>query len=224
MSKEKLLSLEQVNFHYHTQTGFLRTENYRVFSNVTMDVYRGETLAIIGKNGVGKSTLLRLLAGILVPNSGKLTNYGASISLLSLQAGFDTQLSGIDNAYLNGMLLGATKQEITEKLPDIIAFSELGQFMYKPVKNYSAGMRARLGFSIAAVVNPDIILLDEVLGVGDSHFRKKSEAFILERIESNQTVVLVSHSSRLVTEIADRAIWIDDKTIRMQGAPDEVAA
>lgn len=223
MTNPVLLSLNDVDFSYRTKVGLLGTEIYTVFSALNMEVYRGETLAIVGKNGVGKSTLMRLLAGILAPNTGKQLNNNASVSLLSLQAGFDTQLNGIDNAYLNGMLLGASKAEIKIKLPKIIEFSELGDFIHKPVKTYSAGMRARLGFSIAAFINPDIILLDEVLGVGDASFRKKSEQFIRQRIQSNQTVVLVSHSTKLVADIADRAIWIDNKTVRMEGDPKEIA-
>ena len=178
----------------------------------------------IGENGVGKSTLLRVLAGIISPNTGKVVVHqsGLRISLISLGAGFMPFLSGRENAVLSGMMLGATKREILSRMEEIIAFSELGSFFDQPVNTYSNGMRARLGFSVAYQLDPDIILLDEVLGVGDEAFRNKSTAAMEERIKSEKTVVLVSHSVPLIRGVCDRLIWIEDGKTKAQGEVSEV--
>jgi lipopolysaccharide transport system ATP-binding protein len=223
-NETKLLSLKHVGLYYSRRQRLLRRSRYWALRDVSFDLHTGETLGVIGKNGVGKSTLLRVLAGILEPNTGKLVVHrpGLRISLITLQAGFVPFLSGRENAILSGMLLGATKKEIISRIDDIIAFSELNGFFDEPVNTYSTGMRARLGFSVAYHVDPDVILLDEVLGVGDEAFRKKSTDAMKQRIRSEKTVVLVSHSVPLLREVCDRLVWIEDGRTKAQGSVTDV--
>ena len=173
---------------------------------------------------MGKSTLLRILAGILTPDIGQITYHieKVRISLITLQAGFIPTLSGKENAILSGMLLGSTKKEIQSRMNQIIEFSELHEFIDKPVKTYSTGMKARLGFSVAYYSEPDVILLDEVLGVGDVEFRAKSTKAMKERIKSNKTVVIVSHNPTILSELCDRLIWIENGITMSQGNVDDV--
>ena len=213
-----------MGLYYSRRQRFLKRSRYWAFRDVSFDLKKGETLGIIGKNGVGKSTLLRVLAGIIAPDTGKMVVHRPDlrISLISLGAGFVPFLSGRENAILSGMLLGATKKEIDSRISDIIAFSELNGFFDEPVNTYSTGMRARLGFSVAYHVDPDVMLLDEVLGVGDEAFRKKSTAAMKKRIKSEKTVVLVSHSAPLIREVCDRLVWIENGKTRAQGQVKEV--
>lgn len=179
---------------------------------------------MIGRNGMGKSTLLKVLAGIIAPDTGRMILHRPElrISLISLQAGFVPYLSGRENAILGGMLLGATKGEILSRMDDIMDFSELDGFFDEPVNTYSTGMRARLGFSVAFHVDPDVILLDEVLGVGDEVFLKKSTAAMEERIKSDKTVVLVSHNVPLLRDVCNRVVWIENGRSKAQGKVSEV--
>jgi lipopolysaccharide transport system ATP-binding protein len=205
-----LISLRDISICYKRRGGlFRKSASFQALDSVSLDIHRGETLGIIGRNGAGKSTLLRVLAGIIKPDAGIIVNFGASVSLLALQIGFDANLSGRDNAIVSGMLLGYSKQQVEEYLEKITEFSELGAFMAEPVKTYSAGMRARLGFSVAMYMTPDVLLLDEVLSVGDAEFRQKAEKEMLKKINSNQTVVLVSHSEGQVNRICDRVVNLD---------------
>lgn len=219
-----ILSLRNIGLSYTRRQGIFKRSRFWALNDVSFDLYKGETLGIIGKNGVGKSTLLRLIAGIISPDCGEMAIYQKRmrISLISLQAGFNPSISGRENAILSGMLLGASKNAVVEHMDDIIAFSELGDFIQDPVGTYSTGMRARLGFSVAYHVNPDVILLDEVLGVGDEKFRIKSTEAMKERIRSDKTVVLVSHSVQLVRELCNRAVWIEGGITRLQGDVDDV--
>lgn len=185
-----------------------KAEPFWAVKGVNFDVKKGEVLGIIGRNGSGKSTLLRMLTGIMDPDKGEFILKEKPPTLLSLGAGFQANLSGIDNIYLNGLLLGHSRKEIDENLGEIIEFSELGDFVYKPVRTYSAGMKSRLGFSIAITLDPDILLIDEVLGVGDAAFQEKSKNAILEKIGSNRTVIIVTHSAGLVKSICDRVVWL----------------
>ncbi len=171
-------------------------------------VKKGEVLGIIGRNGSGKSTLLKLMSGLIEPDKGNYHVVGKRPMLLSLGAGFQPELSGIENIYLNALLLGNRKKKIDDNLEAIIEFSELDDFIYKPVRTYSSGMRARLAFSTAIMLDPEILLIDEVLGVGDSAFQKKCKDAILEKIQQDRTVILVTHSSGLVKQICDRVVWI----------------
>jgi lipopolysaccharide transport system ATP-binding protein len=188
-----------------------------VLKDVSFDLFFGETLGIIGRNGAGKSSILRLLAGIIKSNRGQFINHGCSTALLSLQAGFIPYLTGRENAVLSGLLLGLTRREVDERMPAIIEFSELVDVIDRPLNTYSTGMRARLGFSVAYQVSPDVLLIDEVLGVGDEEFKIKSTQAMRQRIRENKTVVLVSHNAGLVKEVCQRGVWIDDGTVRAIG-------
>ena len=207
--REVILSLQSVGVRYKRRGGlFSKTRYYQAFENIDLDIYRGETLGIVGRNGAGKSTLLRVIAGIIRPDSGQVINHGVSVSLLALQAGFDPELPGRDNAIINGMLLGYSKKQVEAKIDEISDFSELGNFFDEPVKTYSSGMRSRLGFSVAMYLRPDVLLLDEVLSVGDAQFKKKAEMEILKKCMSDQTIVIVSHSERQLNETCTRVIEV----------------
>jgi lipopolysaccharide transport system ATP-binding protein len=218
-----LITLQNVGVRYKRSGNvFRKSSYYDALKSISFNILPGETLGLIGKNGVGKSTLLRLISGVLQPDSGKIFNYGATVSLLALQAGFSPNLSGRDNAILSGMLQGCSRREAEDNLDDIWNYSELGDFFHEPVRSYSTGMRARLGFSIANTISSDILLIDEVLSVGDKHFREKAEHTMTKKIKSNQTVVLVSHSLAQIKRLCDRAILINDGHSIMDGTPDEV--
>lgn len=189
---------------------------------IDLDVYAGETLGVLGMNGAGKSTLLKIMSGALKPDSGSLTNHGASVSLLALQAGFDSNLSGRDNAIFGGMLLGYSKREILQKLDEIKEYSELGDYFNEPVRNYSTGMASRLGFAISTIISPDVLLVDEVLSVGDASFRKKAERTMMQKIASGQTVVLVSHSRSQIENLCDRCVILQDGHVIAGGSVGEV--
>jgi len=218
-----IISLQNVGVRYKQGGSLIRQRRYlQALSSVSIDIYAGETLGIVGANGAGKSTLLRLISGVIKPNSGWIENRGVSVSLLALQAGFDPNLSGRDNAILSGMLQGCSRKTVENQLEDICEYSELGDFFDRPVRIYSTGMRARLGFSIATIINPDVLLIDEVLGVGDKHFREKAEASMLLKIRSKQTVVIVSHSMAQISRLCDRAVLINGGISCATGEPSEV--
>lgn len=204
-----IISLRDVGVRYKRRGGLLRKPEYfQALEGVSFDIHRGETLGILGRNGAGKSTLLRVVAGIIQPDSGEIINHGVTVSLLALQAGFDAELPGTDNAILSGMLMGYTRKQVEGRLHEIAEFSELGDFMHEPVKTYSSGMRARLGFSVAMYMTPDVLLLDEVLSVGDKQFKKKAETEMMKKIHSNQTILLVSHSEDQVRRVCDKSLSI----------------
>ncbi len=209
MEKNIAISLKNITVRYKVrQSLFRKPKYYTALNNISLDIYRGETLGIVGRNGAGKSTLLRIIAGIITPDLGEVENMGVTVSLLALQAGFDPELSGIDNAIISGMLMGYNRKQAAQMLPEIMKFSELGDFVYEPVKTYSSGMRSRLGFSVAVFLTPDVLLLDEVLSVGDKEFRKKAEEEMLRKINSDQTVLLVSHSEAQINKICERKILL----------------
>ena len=180
-------------------------------------IRRGERLGVLGLNGAGKSTLLKVIAGVLKATEGKVTTKGKIVPLLELGAGFDKQYTGAENIYLYGAVLGYPKSFIKEKFDEIVEFSELGDFIHVPIKNYSSGMRARLGFSIATIVEPEILILDEVLSVGDAKFRKKSEKKIKDMFDKGITVLFVSHSLAQVRSLCDRAIILEKGRLIAQG-------
>ena len=217
-----LIEVENVTVKYRQRHSLFRHSYYNALKNVNFKINKGETLGIIGRNGCGKSTLLKLLAGIYQPNGGKVRKENVKVSLLTLAAGFDPQLSGIDNAIISGMLLGHDKKTIKSKLHSIIEYSELQDSIDQPVKTYSSGMKARLGFSVAVQMEADVLLVDEVLGVGDAQFRAKAEKTMLEKINSDQTVVLVSHSAQQIKRICQRAVWIDMGEIQEIGDTETV--
>lgn len=182
---------------------------FKATNDVSFKIYKGEKVGIIGFNGAGKSTLLKIISGVYTPDEGELIVNGNIAPLLSLGAGFDKNYSGRENVFLNGAILGYDEEFLMSKYDEILEFSELGEFINLPVKNYSSGMLSKLGFSIATMVNPDILILDEVLGVGDINFKKKSKEKLHSLMESNTTVLLVSHSIKEIRTICDKAIWID---------------
>jgi len=219
---DPIISLQDVGYFYYKKTGFLKKERLWVLQKVSFDVYPGETLGIVGKNGVGKTTMLKIIAGIIDPDKGQVINKGIKISLLSLQAGFTPHLSGRDNTYLSGMLLGINKKEIQQKMSLIKEFSGLGEYFDQPVKAYSTGMRARLGFSIGLQLDTELLLVDEVIGVGDGEFRKKSTKKMKEQIKSNKTVILVSHMPNLIKDLCDRVMLIKDGQTSAIGKAEEI--
>lgn len=198
-------------------------ETFEAVKGVSFDVEEGEILGIIGKNGSGKSTLLRSIANIFTPDSGTINLYGRSISLLSIGVGFQGNLTGRENILLSGMLLGFDEAEIRKRMNEIIEFSELGKFIDKPVRTYSSGMYSKLAFSITAILETDIILIDEVLSVGDEKFKKKSYDKMKNLIsQDNKTVVIVSHSLGTLEELCNRVLWLHDGVIKKIGEPKEV--
>ena len=220
---EPIISLQNVAIRYKLHSGLFRPKKYfDALKSVSLDIYPGETLGVLGRNGSGKSTLLRVITGVLRPDKGKIINRGVNVSLLALQAGFDQNLSGRDNAIFRGMLLGYSRRDAVACLDEIQEYSELGDFFFEPVRTYSSGMSARLGFSISIINSPDVILLDEVLSVGDQHFKQKAERTMMSMIQSEQTVVLVSHSHHQVARLCDRAVLIDNGISYATGKPKDV--
>lgn len=216
-NQQPIIRLGNVGLFFWLKKGTFARRRFWALEDISLDLYRGECLGIVGRNGAGKSTLLQLLSGVMGPDRGTFVNMGVSVSLLSLQLGFIPYLSGKQNAILSGMLLGLKRKEVAEKLEDIISFAELEEFSDQRLDTYSSGMRARLGFSVAFQANPDVLLIDEVLTVGDAAFSKKSSDVMRERIRSNSTVVLVSHSPTLIREMCSRAIWIDKGRTKAEG-------
>ncbi|MBQ6512645.1 ABC transporter ATP-binding protein [Methanobrevibacter sp.] len=194
----------------------------RVLDGISFKVYKGERMGILGFNGAGKSTLLRIIAGIYEPTEGSITLNGKIAPLLELSAGFDKNYTGKNNVFLNGAFLSMDEKFINEKYDEIVEFSELGEFINYPVKNYSSGMKSKLGFSIATVVNPDILIIDEILSVGDIKFKKKSSKKLKQMMKDGTTVLFVSHSLRDIKEICDRCIWIENGKIMMEGETKKV--
>lgn len=190
--------------------------------DISFQIYKGEKVGIIGYNGAGKSTLLNVITGIYPPDKGSVDTYGKISPLLALGAGFDYNFSGRKNIILNGAVLGYDKDYLNSKIDEIIEFSELGDFIDIPIKNYSSGMLAKLGFSIATSVNPDILIIDEILGVGDVNFQKKSADKIKSLMDGGTTVLLVSHSIPQIRELCDKAIWIDNGSLRAFGEVNKV--
>ena len=204
---------------------FSKEEEFEAVKNVSFKLEKGEILGLVGKNGSGKSTMLRAIAGIFSPNGGTIDLHGNSISLLSIGVGFQRELSGRENIILSGLLLGFTEAQIKEKMEDIIEFSELGKFIDKPVRTYSSGMYSKLAFSITAVLETDIILIDEVLSVGDARFRRKSYQKMKQLIsDKNRTVVIVSHDMRAVADLCTKVLWINDGELVQYGPAKEVLA
>ncbi len=200
-----------------------KKENSRtVLKDINLTIKKGETVALIGTNGSGKSTLLKLMTKIIYPSKGKLTTNGKLTSLLELGAGFHPDFTGRENIYFNASIFGLTKEEIEKRVDEIIEFSELGEFIDSPVRTYSSGMYMRLAFSVAINVDADILLIDEILAVGDQHFQDKCFAKLTELKESDKTIVIVTHSLEQVRKLCTRAIWIYKGEVRLDGKPDEV--
>lgn len=203
--------------------GQLKYEEFYALNDVSFDVKQGEVLGVIGRNGSGKSTILKVISRIYTPSSGSIAVAKPLVPMLELGSGFDYELTGRENVFLNGAILGYSKQFLESKFDEIVAFSELGDFIDMPLKTYSSGMQMRLGFSIATMVRPDILILDEVMAVGDEAFQQKSRARMMELMGGGTTVLLVSHSIDQITSMCDRAVWLDKGGVRMIGNAREVA-
>lgn len=199
-----------------------KEESRKVLENINLNIEKGETVALIGTNGSGKSTLLKLMTKIIYPTKGKLITNGKLTSLLELGAGFHPDFTGRENIYFNASIFGLTREEIEKRVDEIIEFSELGEFIDSPVRTYSSGMYMRLAFSVAINVDADILLIDEILAVGDQHFQDKCFAKLRELKESDKTIVIVTHSLGQVKKLCTRAIWIYEGKVRMDGTPNEV--
>lgn len=209
MTSRVILSAQNLGVSYRQRTGLLKYDKFWALQDVSFTLRAGETLGVIGSNGAGKSTLLRLIAGIIEADRGHLWRHPhMTASLLALNVGFKPELSGRENATISGLLLGLSLKQVRSLIDDIRTFSELGDFFERPVGSYSTGMRARLGFAVAIHADPDILLIDEVLGVGDESFKLKSHNAMKQKIHSNKTVVLVSHSMEAIKSLCDRVIWI----------------
>lgn len=220
---EPIIRLDNVGVAFNAQLK-VGSSRFWALEDVSLTLRAGERLGVVGRNGSGKSTLLRTIAGIISPDRGRLTRAPVSCQLLSLALGFVSHLSGRDNAVLSGLMLGLRRREIVRRLPAILEFSELGDFFDQPISSYSTGMLMRLGFSVAIQVEPDVLLIDEVLAVGDAEFQQKSGAALRERIHSGTTIVFVSHGDAQIHRICDRVLWIDHGRSVMEGAVDEVLA
>jgi lipopolysaccharide transport system ATP-binding protein len=223
MSDEILIELENVGVAFGSQRR-MAGGSFWALEDVSVQLRRGERLGVIGRNGAGKSTLLRAIAGILAPDRGKIRRAPVSCQLLSLALGFVAHLSGRDNAVLSGLLLGLRRRDIVARLAAIREFSELGDFFEQPIATYSAGMTMRLAFSVAIQVEPDVLLIDEVLSVGDAEFQQKSGAALRARMGEGHTVVLVSHDESQIASICNRVLWIEHGKSVLEGDRDAVFA
>lgn len=238
MEEKTMVSVEQVGVKFHLSEQKvdnlkeyiirivkrqMRYKEFWALKDVSFDIKKGERVALLGLNGAGKSTLLKVIAGVLKATEGSVSKSGVLVPLLELGAGFDPQYTGAENIFLYGAMLGYPKAFLKEKYDEIVEFSELGDFIHVPVKNYSSGMRARLGFSIATLVEPDILILDEVLSVGDVKFRKKSEARIKAMFDKGITVLFVSHNLKQVRSLCTRAIWLEKGRVVEDGPVETVS-
>lgn len=222
MSGDAIIELKNVGVRYRRKAGFMRSSAFWALHDVSFDLRHGETLGVIGRNGAGKSTLLRLLAGIIAPDTGEMIRRTERVSLLALQAGFVPALTGRQNATLSGILLGLTHRQVEERMDDMIRFAELEQFIDEPLRTYSSGMRARLGFTVAFQADPDVLLVDEVLGTGDASFKEKSAAAMRRKIASDKTVVIVTHQPDTIMDLCNRMAWVHQGVTVEVGEPKAV--
>ena len=220
MSNDRITSIKEMV----TQTlkGKVKFKEFYALKDASFEIYKGEVVGIIGRNGAGKSTILKIISGILKPTTGTVTRNGNIVPMLELGSGFDYDLSGRENIFLNGAILGYSKQFLREKYNEIVEFSELGDFIEMPIRNYSSGMLMRLAFSIATVVNPEILIVDEILAVGDENFQKKSYARMRELMSGGTTVLFVSHNMDQIREMCNRVVWLDGGTVKMAGETKEI--
>lgn len=226
-----VIDIKGVSLHFPKQKNIMsllldklrkKNRSFTALRDINLEIFKGEIIGIIGNNGSGKSTLLRVISGIYPPDQGKCMISGNISLLAGLGTGFSTHQTGRENAILYGSILGYSEVEMKNLLPEIIDFSELGDFMDEPLRTYSAGMKARLGLAVASAINPDILLIDEVLGVGDPTFKEKSKKKILDMVGGAGTVVLVSHSFALLKDICNRMVLVHKGKIVTIGSPDEV--
>lgn len=220
MNAEKIMSVKE----YVTKAlrGKIKYNEFTALDNISFTVEKGETLGVIGHNGAGKSTTLKIISGIFKPTEGTVKVYGNVVPMLELGSGFDMELTGRENIFLNGAILGYDEDFLNEKLEEIIEFSELGSFIEMPLRTYSSGMLARLAFSVASVVEPEILIVDEILSVGDASFQQKSHKRMMDMMGGGTTVIFVSHSIDRVRELCGRVLWIEHGKQVMLGEVNEV--
>lgn len=222
---EKEFSIKQafVNlFSAKSRQMMKKKEEFWALKNISFDVKKGEVIGLIGSNGAGKSTMLKIVSGVMKPTSGKVTVNGVISPMIELGAGFDPELTARENIFLNGAILGYSKKFLEEKFDEIVEFSELKDFLDVPVRNFSSGMTAKLAFSIATVVNPEILIVDEILSVGDIKFQEKSKNKMLEMIKGGTTVLYVSHSLQSIKDLCDKVVWIEHGKMIKIGKTKEV--
>lgn len=230
---EYALSAKDVHVKYRSMNSFSikrkagsktkRRDAYEALRGINFDIEKGKIVGVVGKNGSGKSTLLKTIAGVFSPDKGEITCYGKQVSLLAIGIGFQSSLTGYENIFLSGLLLGFDEKTIKSRLQEIIDFSELGDFIYKPVRTYSSGMHSKLAFAITAILDTDIMLIDEVLSVGDINFKEKSFNKMKEIIsDKDKTVIIVSHSMSSLRELCDDVMWIDEGKVREYGEADTI--
>lgn len=220
MNSDKIMSLKE--FVTTALRGRLYYEKFTALDHVSFTVEKGETLGLIGRNGAGKSTMLKVISGILKPTAGAVMCRGNVVPMLELGSGFDMDLTGRENVFLNGAILGYSEGFLRAKYDEIVEFSELGPFIETPIRNYSSGMLARLAFSVASMVQPDILIVDEILSVGDAAFQEKSRKRMLELMGGGTTVLFVSHSINQIREMCSRVVWLEHGRVRMLGDVGEV--
>lgn len=222
MTGDKINSLKE--YFVQRVSGKLNRKEFWALNDVSFDVEQGEVVGIIGHNGAGKSTILKVISGILSPTRGEVRVHGSIVPMLELGSGFDYDLTGRENIFLNGAILGYSEEFLRSKYDEILAFSELGEFIEMPIRNYSSGMLMRLAFSIATVVQPEIMIVDEILAVGDADFQEKSKRRMLELMGGGTTVLFVSHSIAQIEEMCSRVVWLDHGQVKMIGEAGDVCA
>lgn len=222
MNSDKILSLKE--FVTMALRGKLEYQEFTALDHVSLSVQKGDTLGLIGRNGAGKSTMLKVISGIMKPTAGSVLCRGNVVPMLELGSGFDPDLTGRENIFLNGAILGYSEKFLREKYDEIVEFSELEAFLETPIRNYSSGMLSRLAFSIASVVQPEILIVDEVLSVGDAQFQEKSKRRMLELMGGGCTVLFVSHDINQIREMCSQVIWLEQGRVKMQGEAREICA
>lgn len=220
MAQDRISSIKE--YFVQFLRGGVKYNEFTALHNVSFDVQRGEVVGLIGRNGAGKSTMLKIISGILKPTEGSVTVRGNVVPMLELGSGFDFDLTGRENIFLNGTILGYSESFLQNKYEEILAFSEIGQFINMPLRNYSSGMVARLAFAIATVVEPEVLIVDEVLSVGDAAFQEKSRARMMDLMGGGTTVLFVSHGISQIKEMCNRVVWLDQGSVKMFGETQEV--
>lgn len=234
---EKIIEVKNVSMGYRVDSNRVNTlkewavtklkrklhyEMFWALTDVTFDVEKGDVVGIIGRNGAGKSTILKIISGLFKPTEGTIITRGRVVPMLELGSGFDPELTGRENIFLNGAILGYTEQFLNEQYDSILEFSELQEFIDRPIKTYSSGMMMRLAFSVATIVRPEILIVDEILAVGDEAFQRKSHAKMMELMHGGATVLYVSHNLNQIRELCNKVVWLDHGKVVMQGDTNEV--